>query len=313
MLGFLCARPKPRILNPLIHFYGFSAAHQGRLLQTPIKFSDSNRHRHHSSACRLFGPGGGGGGGGVASIWHVIQSSGFQRRGCQLRRPRGEGSWNVAWDARPARWLYRPDSAWLLFGVCACLAPVDFRFDGNSETFDNTVDETDDGDSNGSTTSDAKSHSSADYKVTGVLADGRCLFRAIAHGACLRSGEEAPDEDRQRELADELRSQVVNELLKRREEIKWFIEGDFEDYVKRIQEPYVWGGEPELLMASHILRTTISVFMIDRRSSNLVNISNYGEEYRTDPRDPINVLFHGYGHYDLLETLPGQSYQKVSA
>ena len=43
---------------------------------------------------------------------------------------------------------------------------------------------------------------------SGVLADGRCLFRAIAHGACLRSGEEAPDENRQRELADELRAQV---------------------------------------------------------------------------------------------------------
>lgn len=41
-----------------------------------------------------------------------------------------------------------------------------------------------------------------------MLADGRCLFRAIAHSACLRSGEEAPDENRQRELADELRAQV---------------------------------------------------------------------------------------------------------
>ncbi len=30
-----------------------------------------------------------------------------------------EGSWNVAWDARPARWLHGRHSAWLLFGVCA--------------------------------------------------------------------------------------------------------------------------------------------------------------------------------------------------
>ncbi|EEF31497.1 cysteine-type peptidase, putative [Ricinus communis] len=145
----------------------------------------------------------------------------------------------------------------------------------------------------------------------GVLADGRCLFRAIAHGACLRSGEEAPDENRQRVLADELRAQVVDELLKRREETEWFIEGDFDAYVKRIQQPYVWGGEPELLMASHVLKTMISVFMIDRASGNLVNIANYGEEYRKDEVNPINVLFHGYGHYDILET-SGQSYQKVN-
>jgi len=42
----------------------------------------------------------------------------------------------------------------------------------------------------------------------GVPADGRCLFRAIAHGDCLRNGEKAPDENCQRELADELRAKV---------------------------------------------------------------------------------------------------------
>lgn len=45
------------------------------------------------------------------------------------------------------------------------------------------------------------------------MADGRCLFRAIAHGACLRSGVEAPDDNRQRELADELRAQVLQLLI----------------------------------------------------------------------------------------------------
>lgn len=43
----------------------------------------------------------------------------------------------------------------------------------------------------------------------GVPADGRCLFRAIAHGACLKNGEEAPNENRQTELADKLRAQVT--------------------------------------------------------------------------------------------------------
>ncbi|KAH7565982.1 hypothetical protein JRO89_XS08G0053000 [Xanthoceras sorbifolium] len=33
-----------------------------------------------------------------------------------------------------------------------------------------------------------------------------------------------------------------------------FIEGDFDTYVKHNQQPYVWGGEPELLMASHVLK-----------------------------------------------------------
>lgn len=33
-----------------------------------------------------------------------------------------------------------------------------------------------------------------------------------------------------------------------------FVEGDFDAYVSRIRKPHVWGGEPELLMASHVLR-----------------------------------------------------------
>lgn len=221
----------------------------------------------------------------------------------QPRRPvfRGEGSWNVAWDARPARWLHRPDSAWLLFGVCACLAPVDAAEPSREEVVPEARIEDRD-------SLDEAKRSSPDYRVTGVLADGRCLFRAIAHCACLRKGEEAPDDNRQRELADELRAQVVAELLKRREETEWAIEGDFDAYIERIQQPYVWGGEPELLMASHVLKTPISVFMVDRSSGNLVNVAKYGEEYRKDEEIPINVLFHGYGHYDILESFPGQSY-----
>jgi hypothetical protein len=32
-----------------------------------------------------------------------------------------------------------------------------------------------------------------------------------------------------------------------------FIEGDFDNYVERMRQPHVWGGEPELLMLSHVL------------------------------------------------------------
>ncbi|XP_050282038.1 uncharacterized protein LOC126722921 [Quercus robur] len=335
MLGVLCARPKPWILTSLSYhsFFHGSAAHHH---QNPRRFHNGgvsfNRRRHHSTACRLEGPFVGGG---AASIWHAITPSSTRssrrsgggggdislrlRRKSMLRcERRGEGSWNVAWDARPARWLHRPDSAWLLFGVCACLnapplldsvaaeenAEAEERIDGCDNNKKEMID--------GSALVESNTNNTVnnDYRVTGVLADGRCLFRAIAHGACLRSGVEAPDDNRQRELADELRAQVVDELSRRREETEWFIEGDFDAYVTRIQQPYVWGGEPELLMASHVLKTPISVFMINRTSGALVNIAKYGEEYRKDEESPINVLFHGYGHYDLLEYISEESCQK---
>ncbi|CAI9091257.1 OLC1v1026230C1 [Oldenlandia corymbosa var. corymbosa] len=344
MLGVLCARPKPWLHTTLSlsHTHGSSpAAHiQNRfsfvspvLRSVVITYPNNNADHHrrlHSSSCRL-----GVCGGFAASVWHAIlpagDADGYDGGLDPCRRPRrtlvfhhhdelmnkGEGSWNVAWDARPARWLHNPDSAWLLFGVCACLAapPIPDFADlvTLSEVGGPVEQELEEiRAENDAIITDAEDENSDSFKVTGVPADGRCLFRAIAHVACLRKGEDVPDENRQRELADELRALVVEELLKRRKEAEWFIEGDFDAYVERIEKPYVWGGEPELLMASHVLTTPISVFMLDRSSGSLKNIANYGEEYKKDEDYPINVLFHGYGHYDILDVAP-EAYQKVEA
>lgn len=63
-------------------------------------------------------------------------------------------------------------------------------------------------------------------------------------------------------------------------------------------------------LASH--RTPVSVYMVDRSSSGLVNIAIYGDGYQKDEECPINLLFHGYGHYDILESLPDRSNQKLN-
>lgn len=99
----------------------------------------------------------------------------------------------------------------------------------------------------------------AHHTLPGIPGDGRCLFRSVAHGACLRSGKPVPDEGLQRELADELRSkvyfqglispetelincffyifmhtryliinrlcqmQIADEFIKRREETEWWV------------------------------------------------------------------------------------------
>ncbi|KAJ0042593.1 hypothetical protein Pint_17992 [Pistacia integerrima] len=142
-----------------------------------------------------------------------------------------------------------------------------------------------------------------DYSVIGIPGDGRCLFRSVAHGACLRDGKPAPTESLQRELADELRARVADEFIKRREETEWFIEGDFDTYVSQIKKPHVWGGEPELFMASHVLQMPITVYMYDKDAGGLISIAEYGQEYGQE--NPIRVLYHGSGHYDALH-IPGK-------
>lgn len=95
--------------------------------------------------------------------------------------------------------------------------------------------------------------------------------------------------------------------------------------------PHVWGGEPELLMSSHVLqyvlvqilycfnflpdirfihgfkvcpglfcRVSITVHMFDNKTDCLKVIAEYGQEYGKD--NPIRVLYHGYGHYDALRS-----------
>ncbi|XVE96042.1 hypothetical protein REPUB_Repub02eG0187100 [Reevesia pubescens] len=49
-----------------------------------------------------------------------------------------------------------------------------------------------------------------DYSVIGIPGDGRCMFRSVAHGSCLRSGKLAPSGRVQRELADDLRAKVYS-------------------------------------------------------------------------------------------------------
>lgn len=200
-------------------------------------------------------------------------------------------------------WPQGCTSAALISGLLVCYSSFKqahaeaTREKGNKEEYD---DPTDVGFSHGKKVF-------TDYSITGIPGDGRCLFRSLAHGACLRSGKPAPNESLQRELADELRVRVADEFIKRREETEWFVEGDFDSYVSHIRKPHVWGGEPELLMASHVLEMPITVYMYDTDSGGLISIAEYGQEYGKE--NPIRVLYHGSGHYDALQ-IPGKNVGK---
>nr|PNR42305.1 hypothetical protein PHYPA_017134 [Physcomitrium patens] len=239
-----------------------------------------------------------------------------------------EGSWNAAWDARPARWLHGRHSAWLLFGVCACFSAASVPFitpESSPVLTEAGVDNLlpppallkPDNQSAESTSVTPLSEQSGhgkeiitDYTVTGIPGDGRCLFRAVAHGLCLRRGRDAPDETTQRQLADELRCSVADELIKRRDSTEWFIEGDFDQYVERMRQTHVWGGEPELLMLSHVLEMPITVYMIEEKTkSGLISIAEYGQEH--SKTDPIQVLYHGFGHYEALQIPSNKANSKL--
>ncbi|XP_021283575.1 OTU domain-containing protein At3g57810 isoform X1 [Herrania umbratica] len=201
--------------------------------------------------------------------------------------------------AGPISWPQGWASAGLVFGLLVCYSssePVHAEAAGAKEHKE------DDCESSRAKFSHGKKVYT-DYSVIGIPGDGRCMFRSVAHGACLRSGKSAPSEHVQRELADDLRAKVADEFIKRRKETEWFVEGDFDAYVSQIRKPHVWGGEPELFMASHVLEMPITVYMYDKGAGGLIAIAEYGQEYGTE--NPIRVLYYGFGHYDALQ-MPGR-------
>ncbi|KAK1357622.1 OTU domain-containing protein [Heracleum sosnowskyi] len=71
--------------------------------------------------------------------------------------------------------------------------------------------------------------------IQGIPGDGRCLFRSVVHGACLRTGKPSPTQSLEKELADELRANVVNEFIKRQTDSEWYLDGDFDTYITHMR------------------------------------------------------------------------------
>ncbi|XP_061348325.1 OVARIAN TUMOR DOMAIN-containing deubiquitinating enzyme 4-like isoform X2 [Gastrolobium bilobum] len=162
----------------------------------------------------------------------------------------------VKCNVGPIIWPRGCASVGLIFGLLVCnLSSEPAHADAYSEN-ENRKDDCNKYESNVKFSHGKKVYT--DYSVIGIPGDGRCMFRSVAHGACLTSGKAPPSESYQRELADDLRARVADEFIKRREETEWFIEGDFDTYISQIRKPHVWGGEPELFIASHVLKMLVA-------------------------------------------------------
>ena len=142
-----------------------------------------------------------------------------------------------------------------------------------------------------------------------VAGDGRCLFRSVAASRALRDHGARPDPASETFEADRLRRLAVDELARRRADVEWFIEGDFDAYCDDMRRPGAWGGEPEILMLARALGEAVEVFM-PVADGGVRSIAVYGEDDEGGEGDDVEkcaasdarvaVLFHGAGHYEAL-------------
>lgn len=57
---------------------------------------------------------------------------------------------------------------------------------------------------------------------------------------------------------------------------------------------------------NEMCRVPIRVVMQDKKNGGVKVTAEYGQEYGKEC--PIQVMYHGYGHYDVLKTSPISSF-----
>ena len=114
--------------------------------------------------------------------------------------------------------------------------------------------------------------------------------------SCVEAGQPLKLAEEQ-SAADELRKLVCNQMRSRKEDISPFLEVPFDDYIDSMSHAATWGGEPELSVAPECLHRPIDVYM--NGATGLQVMSSYTCSKHSH-KDPVNVLFNGIGHYDLL-------------
>ncbi|PRW56548.1 OTU domain-containing [Chlorella sorokiniana] len=152
-------------------------------------------------------------------------------------------------------------------------------------------------------------------RVVKVAGDGRCMFRALAQGLARNQGRFLGQAAEEQE-ADQLRLAVAEALCRtaaRRNEFASAVyaveaEDKLQNYCRRIMAPTFWGGEPELLVLSQMLRVPILVYIPSREAGKsgrgFVVIQQYGDKWSKTKsgkaKRPVRLLYSGSNHYDLL-------------
>uniref|UniRef100_A0A3B5AEY8 ubiquitinyl hydrolase 1 n=1 Tax=Stegastes partitus TaxID=144197 RepID=A0A3B5AEY8_9TELE len=114
-----------------------------------------------------------------------------------------------------------------------------------------------------------------------IAKDGSCLFRAVAEQVlhCQR-------------LHTEVRAQCVEFLKQNRESYEAFIEGDFEDYLCKLQDPQQWVGEVEINALAVMFRRDFLIFQEPGKPAVNITDNNF--------KDKVQLCFLNGNHYDSV-------------
>lgn len=114
-----------------------------------------------------------------------------------------------------------------------------------------------------------------------IAKDGSCLFRAVAEQVLHCQS-----------LHTKVRARCVEFLRKNRKTYEAFIEGDFEDYLHKLQDPQQWVGEVEINALAVMYKRDFLIFQEPGKPA--VNITS------NDFTDRVLLCFLNGNHYDSV-------------
>ncbi|CAG5929439.1 unnamed protein product [Menidia menidia] len=114
-----------------------------------------------------------------------------------------------------------------------------------------------------------------------IAKDGSCLFRAVAEQVLHCQS-----------LHTEVRAKCVEFLKQNRDSYEAFIEGDFEEYLCKLQDPQQWVGEVEMNALAVMYKRDFQIFQEPGRPP--VNITD------NKFKDKVQLCFLNGNHYDSV-------------
>ncbi|XP_053199164.1 OTU domain-containing protein 4 [Scomber japonicus] len=114
-----------------------------------------------------------------------------------------------------------------------------------------------------------------------VAKDGSCLFRAVAEQVLHCQSRHT-----------EVRAKCVEFLKENRESYEAFIEGDFEDYLLKLQDPQQWVGEVEINALAVMYKRDFLIFQEPGKPAVNITDKNF--------KETVQLCFLNGNHYDSV-------------
>ncbi|XP_060634866.2 OTU domain-containing protein 4 isoform X1 [Anolis sagrei] len=114
-----------------------------------------------------------------------------------------------------------------------------------------------------------------------VAKDGSCLFRAVAEQVFHSQSQHL-----------DIRKACINYLKKNREQFEAFIEGPFEEYLKKLENPQEWVGQVEISALSLMYKKDFVIYQEPNTTPSHVTENGFP--------DKVLLCFSNGSHYDIV-------------